>query len=93
MNDPPPATTVTDDERFMALALTLGRRGLGNVGVDVVSFFVAYAKPAEFEQPTENPLHDTTMNAQPTAMFRVSLGDERFDCRWRNGTRIFSSAS
>jgi diaminohydroxyphosphoribosylaminopyrimidine deaminase/5-amino-6-(5-phosphoribosylamino)uracil reductase len=29
MSDVSPAATVTDDERFMALALTLGRRGLG----------------------------------------------------------------
>jgi diaminohydroxyphosphoribosylaminopyrimidine deaminase / 5-amino-6-(5-phosphoribosylamino)uracil reductase len=30
MNDVSPAATVADDERFMALALTLGRRGLGH---------------------------------------------------------------
>jgi diaminohydroxyphosphoribosylaminopyrimidine deaminase/5-amino-6-(5-phosphoribosylamino)uracil reductase len=30
MSDASPAATVTDDERFMALALTLGRRGLGH---------------------------------------------------------------
>jgi hypothetical protein len=47
--------------------------------MDVVSFFVTYTKTAEFEQPTKDPLDDTTMNAQPTAVFRVSLGDERLD--------------
>ena len=47
--------------------------------MDVGSFFVAYAKSAEFEQPTKGPFDDTTMNAQPTAMIRVSLGDERLD--------------
>jgi hypothetical protein len=47
--------------------------------MDVVSFFVTYTKTAEFEQPTKGPLDDTTMNAQPTAVFRVSLGDERLD--------------
>ena len=47
--------------------------------MDVVSFFVTYTKTAEFEQPTKDPLDDTTMNAQPTAMFRVSLGDEGSD--------------
>src|SRR5579859_3227476 len=30
MNDASPAATVTDDERFMALALNLGRRGFGH---------------------------------------------------------------
>ena len=47
--------------------------------MDVVSFFVTYTKTAEFEQPTKDPFDDTAMNAQPTAMFRVSLGDERLD--------------
>src|SRR6185503_11216867 len=47
--------------------------------MDVVSFFVTYTKTAEFEQPTKDPFDDTTMNSQPTAMFRVSLGDERLD--------------
>lgn len=47
--------------------------------MDVVAFFVTYTKTAEFEQPTKDPLDDTTMNAQSTAMFRVSLGDERLD--------------
>ena len=61
--------------------------------MDVVSFFVTYTKTTEFEQPTEDPLDDTTMNAQPTAVFRVSLGDKRLDAALRKGTRILSSAS
>ena len=47
--------------------------------MDVISFFVTYTETTEFEQPTEDPLDDTTMNAQPTAVFRISLGDERRD--------------
>ena len=47
--------------------------------MDVVSLFVTYAKSAEFEQPTKDPLDDATMNSQPAPMFRVSLGDERLD--------------
>ncbi len=50
-------------------------------GVDIVSFFVTYTKAAEIEQPTEDPLDDTPMNAQPAAVFHVSLGDERPDAR------------
>ena len=47
--------------------------------MDVGSFFVAYAESAEFEQPTESPLDDTTMNAQPTTMFCAPFSDERLD--------------
>ncbi len=47
--------------------------------MDIVSFFVTNTKTAEFEQPTEDPLDDTTMDAQPTAVFGVSLGDERLN--------------
>ena len=47
--------------------------------MDIVSFFVTNTKAAELEQPTEDPLDDTTMNAQPAAVFGVSLGDERLD--------------
>jgi hypothetical protein len=47
--------------------------------VDVVAFFVAQAEAAILKQPTEDPFDDATMDAQPTAMFRVSLGDERLN--------------
>ena len=42
-------------------------------------FFVANSEPAILEQPIEDPFDDATMDAQPTAMFGVSLGDERLN--------------
>ena len=47
--------------------------------MDVVSLFIAYSQPAEFEQPTEYPFHDATMNTQSTPMLRISFGDKRSD--------------
>ena len=58
--------------------------------MDVFSFFVTYTKSAEFEQPTEDPLDDTAMNAQPTAVFRATLGDERLDAALAQGHADFA---
>ena len=57
--------------------------------MDVVSFFVADTQTAEFEQPTEDPLDDTTMNAQSTAVLCVPLGDERLDAALAQGHADF----
>lgn len=45
--------------------------------MDVGAFFITNSEPAILEQPTEDSFDDATMDAQPTAMLRVSLGDER----------------
>lgn len=47
--------------------------------MNVVPFFVAYAQPAELEQPSEDAFHHTTMFTQAAAMFRVSFGDDWFN--------------
>jgi hypothetical protein len=59
--------------------------------MDIGPLFVTDAEPAKFEQPTEDPFHDATMNAQPTAVLRVSLGDKRPDAAFaqRNADFLF----
>jgi len=47
--------------------------------VDVIALLVTDPQSAEFKQPSKNTFHNPAMFAQTTAVFRMSLGDQRLN--------------